>query len=186
MAPKGTVLYWREYILFWIMFVWVAIGAIQLIPTVIQNFQTGNYSSLFVRLFSYLIVLLMLLSREYIKYFIRATFISTILFIFCTYMLFIDKQIISGLGVIYIYSVITSVLMGKNGKKIIITTNFIICFVFGWLIYNGYYDQLFLKPLTIENSLRIALGTYVGTLFATLPISTLINSLFFFLENKKN
>jgi len=186
LAPKGSVLYWQELIFFWILFILALIILIPFIPSVIHNIKIEDYKGAFFRIISFSVIYGLLFGRRYIRYSVRSGIISAIFFLsFCVFM-FLQKQVIAGISALFMFSVACSILFDKKGRYFVVILNFISCSIFGWLIYSGYFGEHWFYPLTIENSIRIAFGTYVGTMIASLPAAILIHSLFFFLENKEN
>ncbi|MDH5719829.1 MAG: ATP-binding protein [Spirochaetia bacterium] len=185
LAPEGSVLYWQELIFFWILFTWISILSIVLIPSLIHNIQIENYGGAIFRILSQIGILSLLIGRRYIRYSVRKTILSGIFLLGFIITMFIHKQIVTGIGALYMFSITASILFDKSGKYFVGILNLISCAVFGWLIYNGYYEQQFLHPLTIENSIRISFGTFVGTMIVSLPAAILIHSLFFFSRKQR-
>ncbi|MDH5716355.1 MAG: hypothetical protein OEZ22_01815 [Spirochaetia bacterium] len=185
LAPKDSVLYYRELILFWILFVWTIFVPFGLFG-IINSIKQEDYIGLFNRIFFSISVILLLFFRRHITIKMR-TFFTLLLFLFSSINItFFSKQLIAGVSMLYVFTVFSSILADKKGLMI----SYIACFFYSLalvlLINNNYFNQTFNTINTIENSLRIGVGIFLANLILTLPVASLVKALFFFLENKKN
>ncbi|MDH5720226.1 MAG: ATP-binding protein [Spirochaetia bacterium] len=185
LAPKGSVLYWQELVLFWVLSLILTLGFFLIVPVSLSYFIKGAFLDGFISIIILFLVILVLIFRRHIKYPVRAGIMALGGLLLILFRLFVDKNILVGMAALYGLSVFISVLHKKAGKYIVIILNAIICSVWGWLLYEGYYKEYFPDPLTAENSLRYAFSVYIIGIIAIIPVAILIESLLYFSGEQK-